>query len=241
MSFSPRRRVQLISLALGATVMLAALPGAAQASVSNPTTKSVLKATQKALATVTGVHIYVTSKSGTTSSVIVVDIGATFGQETITSGKNHVKIVVTPTDAYLSGTSSGLTTLMGLTAAEVKTVGSHWVVMKGGTSPYQSFQSNLTTSVLASILPAAKGTTFKVGGGKNSKDYQLTWKTAASSTATATKSVMTISNGDLTLPVKEVITGSTGGGTTTFSDWNERVTEPAPPVADTVPYATVIK
>jgi hypothetical protein len=129
---------------------------------------------------------------------------------------------------------------MQLTAAQAAKVGSRSVVMKAGTAPYTSFQGNLTTGVLSSILPAAKGTKFSVGGGTHSKDYQLTWKTAASQTSTATKSVLTISSGSLTLPVKEVITGTTGGGTTTFSDWNERVTEPSPPAADTIPYASIV-
>jgi hypothetical protein len=240
MSFSPSRRFQLLSLALGVTVALAMVPSAAQASVKNPTTKSVLKATQKAMSTVTGVHIYVYSKTGKDSSVVIVDIGSTYGQESIVSGKEHVKITVTPTDAYLSGSSTGLTTIMGLTAAQVKKVGTRSIVMKSGTSPYTSFQGNLTTGVLSSILPAAKGTKFKFGGGKNSKDYQLSWKTAASQTASATTDVLTVSSGSLTLPVKEVITGSTGGGTTTFSHWNERVTEPTPPAADTIPYASVV-
>lgn len=239
MSFSPRRRLQLISLALGATLVLAVTPIAAQASVKDPTTKSVLKATLKAMAKVSGVHIYVTSKTGTQSSVVVVDIGANYGEETIQSGKNSVKIVVTPTDAFLSGSPPGLTTIMGLTAAEQKKVGTRSVVMKSGTTPYTSFHSNLTTSVLKGIMPTAKGTKYKVSS-DGAKDYQLTWKTAASSTTSATKSVLTISSGSKTLPVKEVITGSTGGGTTTFSKWGENVVEQAPSGTDTIAYATVM-
>ena len=239
MSFSPRSPLQLITLALGVTLVLAVTPIAAQASVKNPTTKTVLKAAQKAMAKESGVHIYVTSKTGTVKSVVVVDIGATFGEETITSGKDRVKIIVTPTDAYLSGSSTGLTKIMGLTAAEQKKVGTLSVVMKAGTSPYTSFHTNLTTSVLSGILPLAKGTKYKVSGDR-AKDYQLSWKTAASSTAAATKSVLTISSGSRTLPIKEVITGTTGGGTTAFSKWGEHVHRYAPAVANTIPYATVI-
>jgi hypothetical protein len=239
MFFSPRRRLQLVSLALGATLVLAVTPIPAQASVKNPTTTSVLKATQKALAKVSGVHIYVTSTASGHASVIVVDIGATYGQETITSGANSVKIIVTPTDAYLRGSASGLTTIMGLTAAEQKKVGKLSVVMKAGTTPYESFQTNLTTGVLKGILPAVKGTKYKVSS-DNKKDYQLTWKTAATSSAAATKDVLTISSGSKTLPLKEVITGTTGGGTTKFSKWNEKVVEVAPSAANTIPYAKVI-
>jgi hypothetical protein len=239
MSFSPRRRFQLISLALGATLVLAVTPIAAQASVSNPTAKSVLKATLKAMTKESGVHVYVTSTSGTDTSIVTVDIGATYGQETIRSGKSVVKIIVTPTDAYLSGSATGLTTLMGLTSAEQKKVGTLSVVMKAGTSPYTSFKSNLTTAVLSGILPAAKGTKYKTST-DSKKDYLLTWKTAASSSAAATKSVLTVSSGSKTLPLKEVITGSGGGGTTTFSKWGEKVTEKAPATANTIAYSKVI-
>ena len=240
MSFSPRRRFQLISIALGVTVVLAVTPIAAQASVNNPTTKSVLKAAQSAMAKVSGVHVYVKSKQGNVTSVVVVDIGATAGEEIITSGKNTVKIIVTPTDAYLSGSATGLTKIMGLTAVEQKKVGNLSVVMKAGTTPYTSFHSNLTTAVLPGILPTSKGTKFKVGGGKHSKDYQLTWTTSATSTASATKSIMTISSGSKTLPIDEVITGTSGGGTTKFSKWGENVVEQAPAAADTIPYAKVL-
>jgi hypothetical protein len=239
MPFSPRRRLHLISLALGVTLVLCVTPLSAQASVKSPTTKSVLKAAQKALDKVTGVHIMVTSTSGGKDSYVVVDIGATYGQESITSGKNVVHIIVTPTDAYLRGSETGLIDIMGLTAAEQKKVGNLSVVMKAGTTEYESFHANLTTGVLAGVLPTAKGTKYKLSDDQ-AKNYLLTWKTAATSTAAATKSVLTISSGSKTLPLKEVISGSTGGGTTIFSKWNENVVEVAPKVANTIPYAKVI-
>src|SRR5579863_4050658 len=99
MSFSAPRRFSLISLALGATLVLAATPLAAQASVSNPTTPSVLKAATTAMGKEAGVHIFVTTTSGTSKSTVVVDIGSKYGEETITTGKSTVKIIVTPTDA----------------------------------------------------------------------------------------------------------------------------------------------
>lgn len=239
MSFSPRRRIQLTSLALGTALVLALTPLAAHASVDNPTTTSVLKAAKTAMAKAASVHIYVETKSGTSKTVLVVNIGATYGDETITTGKASVKIIITPTDAYLSGTKTGLTTIMGLSAAEEKKVGTLSIVMKAGSSPYKSFHSNLTSSVLTGILPAAKGTKYKQST-DSAKDYLLTWTAAATSTSAATKSVLTISSGSKTLPIKEVITGTTGGGTTKFSKWGEHVVEPVPAVADTIAYSKVI-
>jgi hypothetical protein len=240
MSFPPRRRVQYVCVAFGATLLLAITPLSAHASVSNPTTKSVLKAAHKVLLTQSGVHIYTKSTSGSESNIVVVDLGPKYGEETIRSGVNFVRIIVTPSDAYLSGSKTGLTTIMGLTAAQEKKVGTLSIVMKAGSTPYKNFHSNLTTSVLSGILPPTEGTKYKVSG-DGAKNYVLSWTTPASSTAAATKSVLTISSGSKALPIKEVITGKTGGGTTTFSNWGEKVVEHAPAEADTIAYAKVFK
>jgi hypothetical protein len=239
MSLRRRHSIQLTSLALGAVLLVGGAPFAAGASVNNPTTTSVLNAAKKAMSKESGVHVKVSSTNGTDVSNVVVDIGAKYGAETIQDGAKKVSIIVTPTDAYLSGTKTGLTQIMGLTAPEQKKVGTLSIVMKAGTTPYQSFEANLTTSVLPTILPALKGTKFSVGTGSK-KNYLLTWKTAATSSAGATKNVFTISSGKKTLPVKEVVTSKSGGGTTTFSKWGEDVVETAPAASATIDYTKVV-
>ena len=238
MSFSSRPILRLMPLVLSAALVVA-VPGSAQASVKNPTTKSVLKATRAAMIKQGGVHVSVTSLTGKSTSSVVVDIGVGYGMETITSGTKKVVIIITPSDAYLSGSSTGLISIMGLTGAQQKKVGTLSIVMKAGTSPYNNFKSNLTSSVLAGILPVAKGTKFKVSNDKK-KDYLLTWTSKASTTAPTTKSVLTISSGSKTLPTNETISSSAGGGTTTFSNWGEHVTEQAPAASSTIPYASVL-
>jgi hypothetical protein len=239
MHISRRPLLSALCLALGSTVFVAASPIAAQASVKNPSTASVIKATNKALLKQIGVHVAVNSTSSGTKSTVSVDIGSGYGSEKITSGKNTVTIIVTPKWAYLSGSKTGLISIMGLSAAQQKKVGTLWVSMKAATSPYESFSSNLTTSVLGHILPAAKGTKFSTDS-TSKKNYQLTWKTAATSTAAATKSVLTISSGKSTLPLSETITSKSGGGSTVFSKWGEHVTETAPSSSDTIAYAKVL-
>ena len=239
MHISRRPLLSALCLTLGSTVFVAASPIAAQASVKNPGTASVIKATNKALLKQIGVHVAVNSTSSGTKSTVSVDIGSGYGSETITSGKNTVTIIVTPKWAYLSGSKTGLISIMGLSAAQQKKVGTLWVSMKAATSPYESFSSNLTTSVLGHILPAAKGTKFSTDS-TSKKNYQLTWKTAATSTAAATKSVLTISSGKSTLPLSEKITSKNGGGSTVFSKWGEHVTETAPSSSDTIAYAKVL-
>jgi hypothetical protein len=239
MHISRRSLLPLLSLALGSTVLVAALPVAAQASVKNPSAASVIKATNKALLKQAGVHVAVSSTSSGTKSTVSVDIGSGYGTEKITSGKNTVTIIVTPTWAYLSGSKTGLISIMGLSAAQQKKVGTLWVSMKAATTPYESFSSNLTTTVFGHILPPAKGTKFSTDS-TSKQNYKLTWKTAASSTSAATKSILTISSGSKTLPLSEIITSKSGGGTTVFSKWGEHVTETAPSSKDTIAYAKVL-
>ena len=79
-----RYRFHLTSLALVTTLLSAAVPLGAGASTS-PTAKSVIKSTTTALSKVSGVHIVVTSRSGTVNSTVVVDIGKANGLETVSS------------------------------------------------------------------------------------------------------------------------------------------------------------
>lgn len=226
-------RVLLSSLALTAVAVVA---GAGAGATTKPTAASVLAAVKTAMFRESGVHISVTSTSATAHSVATVDIGTKGGTETYISGTSRVRIVVTPTGAYLSGNASGLTTLVGLTAKQQKLVGTKAISMKAGTSPYSSFKSNLTTSAFAAFLPTTKSVTLSRD---RANHFVLTWSTIATGTAPAVKSTLTISSGNKALPIKEVASTKSGGGVTEFSKWGEDVKTPIP--SSTIPYATVSK
>ncbi len=233
-----RYRFHLTSLALATTLLTAAVPLGAGASTS-PSATSVLKAAKTALSKVSGVHIVVTSKSGTVYSTVVVDIGKTSGVESVSSGLKKITITVTPTFAYLSGSSAGLSTIMGLTAAQIKKVGGNSIAMAAGTTPYTNFQKNLTSAVLLGMLPVSKGTTMKTGTHNNKKDYLLSWTTKASGTTPLTKSILAIASDKSSLPIKETISSTSGGGTTNFSNWGEQVNPKAPSASSIVTYKKV--
>ncbi len=238
MPFSTQSFLRFMPPILCAALVIA-VPLSAQASVKNPTAASVLKATKAAMIKQSGVHVKVTSLTGKSTSSVVVDIGSSFGMESITTGIKKVIIIVTPTYAYLSGSPTGLISIMGLTSTQEKKVGTRSISMKAGTAPYISFKSRLTTTVLSGILPVTRGTTFSVANDKM-RDYRLTWKSKSTTSASEIKSILTISSGDKTLPKKETISSSTGGGSTTFSKWGENVTEVAPAMSSTIPYAKVL-
>ena len=235
-----RHRLHLTCLALAIMALVVAAPIAAQASAKDPSASSVINSTRAAIANESGVHVLVTTRTTSSSSKVVADIGATSGVETITEESDEATIRVTPTYAYVSGNAAGLTTLMGLSAKEQKKVGIDAISMKVGTTPYKNLKSSITIPVLANLLPAVKGTMYstRVIGGR--QYYQLSWTTKATSSTPKSKSVLTLSEGTAVLPFREVSTSSSGTGTTTFSKWGERINVSVPPTSRIIPYSKVV-
>jgi hypothetical protein len=233
------RRTPLYLSAL-ALMTVAALSGstlAASASATKATTKTILKAATTDLAKQTSVHIKVYSLAADSPSSVEADIGEKTGTETFTKGAESFSITVTPTFAYLSGTKTGLTEIMGLSAAEQKKVGTSAISMKAGTTPYETFKSNLTVGALSHLLPIVKGTTLLAKRDKTTHGYDLKWVTAASSQSPKSTTVLTISAGSKTLPSKELVTTTSGTSETTFSKWGEGVRVVVP--SSTIPYNTI--
>jgi hypothetical protein len=197
----------------------------------------VLAAAKVSLATEKGVHVKVKTLTGSVVSSVIADIGRTSGTETCVAGKASFTITVTPTYAYLSGSATGLTTLMGLTSKEQKKVGTASISMKKGTTQYATFQSNLTSGAFAQLLPVAKGTNLLSIRDKSTNGYDLKWTTKATSSTPSSTSVLTISSGKKTLPLKEAVSTSAGTSSTTFTKWGESVNVTVP--SSTITYAKV--
>ncbi|HEY7930871.1 MAG TPA: hypothetical protein VIC81_01245, partial [Acidimicrobiales bacterium] len=172
----PLTRFALVAGLVSGALSVSVMAGAA----TTPSVTSVLNAANAQLAKETSVHIDVSSVNASSSSTIKVDLGVAQGDEYLVSGKMKVTVLVTPTAAYLSGNKLGLTTVMGLTSAQQQKIGTKWMAMSHGTVPYENLRKNLTTSVLAQILPKVSGTKLSTisGAGKN---FHLTWNTAAGS------------------------------------------------------------
>ena len=229
----------LLPVVVGTSMLMGATTLSAQAASGTPTPKTLINDAKASMLAVKGVHIEVLSTHGKAKSSIVVDVGTKNGAETILSGKQSVKIVVTPKNAYLSGNAGGLTTIMGLTAAEAKKLGTSVMVMKVGTTEYTSLDQNLTTPILAGMLPALTNKSLRVVKGSGAHLYALTWSTAASSTSLATTTTLDFTVGAKTLPISESIKSSSGVGTTTFTKWNEAVKVTVPAKSSLVSYSHV--
>jgi hypothetical protein len=239
MNILRRYRLVLLSIALCTVASPIATPLAAQASTKDPTASALLKATKSVIAKEASVHVTHVTKTGSATTSIVADVGKHNGTERITSGSGHVTITVTPDYVYLSGNSAGLVSIMGLTAADQKKVGSESISMKAGTTPYTDLASSATISLVDLVLPAAKGTTVSTKNVNNKKFYALKWTISATSTSPKAASVMTITEGKLALPFNETVTATSGVATTTFSRWGELIKAVAPPSSTVIAYAKV--
>jgi hypothetical protein len=231
-ALNPRR-----ALALGIAILTISIGLCATAYAGVVTTGSLLKTTKAAIASQPGVHVAIaaSSSSTSTSEQIIADVGTTSGAETIIEGKAEVAVKVTATDGYVSGNSSGLTKIFGLSSADAKKVGTEWVSWKAGTSQYINLKSSLTISAVTALLPKAKGTRLSTNFTTGTQLYVLKWTTATTSSTPKLSITLTLSGVGATLPVEQTVT--TSGGTketTTFSQWGEHVVVKAPSVADTV-------
>lgn len=195
----------------------------AQASVKNPTAASILAAAKTSLAKENGVHVKVVTFAGKVDSTLIANIGRDSGSEAYVSGQETFTITVTPTHAYLSGSATGLTKLMGLSSAEQKMIGKASMSMNKGTKEFTTFHSDMTSGAFAQLLPLTKGTTLLSKRDKTTNGYQLTWTTKASTSAPKTTTLMIFSSGKATLPLKDTVTTSNSHSTTTFSKWGEAV------------------
>lgn len=237
MAILRRTSIYLSSVSLVATLGVLTSPLAAHAALGSPTASTLIAAAKSALAKEKGVHVSVSAINGKADNTVSADIGRTSGTETYVSGNESFTITVTPSYAYLSGSKLGLTTLMGLSAAEQKKVGTAAISMKKGSTEYTSFETNLTSAAFSELVPPLKGTTLLSKRDKKTNGFQLTWSAKATSSTPKTTSVMTISSGIVTLPIKEKVTTSTSVSNTTFTHWGETVVVKVP--SKTIAYSKI--
>jgi hypothetical protein len=225
------------AIALVAVVLPLAVLGA-PASAGTVTAATVIKQAKAAIASQSSAHLEFDAGSTTSSSTeqIVADVGSGAGRETVTDGAAVLHVMVTPQDGYISGSSTGLTSLFGMTSAEATKVGTRWEFWKKGTTQYKNLQSVVSVKSLESLLPKTKGTALSTKG----SDYVLTWTSAASSTTPKLSNTLTIAAKGTTLPLVE--TSSDSGGekvTTSVSKWGETVVVHAPAASATIAAASV--
>jgi hypothetical protein len=236
----PTRLVSVPAVVLATLVLLSATAEAASSGTTR--TSSVLTSAKRAIGKQTSVHLVVTSSSTSTSvqEHLEADLEKTSGVESISEGSEKAIVKVTPSYAYLSGNSSGLAKIFGLSSAQVNKVGTDWVSVKAGTTQYKDLAASMTISSVASVLPTAKGTKLYTPVPPAKNLYTLKWDTAATSSEPAWATTLTLSAIGATLPVQETSTGSGGASEkVAFSKWGEHILVSAPAIGSIIPFSKV--
>jgi hypothetical protein len=219
------------AVGLGVVVLVLGLALSATAYGDGVSTDALLNATRAAIATQTSAHVVFTAHSGSTGAteMITADVGTSSGTEDISEGSAAVTIRVTPSFAYVSGTSAGLIKLFGLNSAEARGVGRKWESWPAGTGQYRNLRSDVTMPSVTALLPKAKGTTVSTKAAGGMGQDVLHWTTAATASVPRLSNTLTIPSRGPVLPLSVVATASGGTKITTlFSKWGEVVVVPAP-------------
>jgi hypothetical protein len=203
----------------------------APAGAAGVTTASVIKQTKAAIEKQSSARVEFDASSTASGATekIEGDLGTSAGMETISDGTAVLSVRVTSTGAYVSGSSTGLTSLFRMTAAQAKKLGSRWEYWKSGTTQYRDLKQDVTVPSLASLLPQTKGTTLSAQG----SGYVLKWTSAASGSTPQLTNTLTISSAKL--PMQETSTDSSAEKTTTtISKWGETIVAHTPPASSTL-------
>jgi hypothetical protein len=202
---------------------------------------SVLTAAEDTMLTEPGVHMVITDQvtGSATAQRITADLGSVTGTERIEFGSASAEIRITKQSAFFAGTKAGLVSYLGLTAAAAAKAGSHWVVIRSGTSEYQDLAAENTIAALpSSILPAASQVSRVAAATMNGQQvYVLTWTTTPSGASTAITASLVLTATPTVLPVGETLTTAGESKAVSFSNWGEAVTVAVP--APVIPYAQI--
>jgi hypothetical protein len=218
------------------------VPGLPPAEAQSAAEASVVTTASNSILAQKSVHVVIAGqKAGSAGAAerIVADIGTETGTESISSGTATAAIRVTRTDAYFTGTPTGLTTFIGLTPAAARKAGSRWVDIKKGTNEYKDLAAEDTMAALpASILPAtgnaAQLSTTTISG---RKVYVLDWKTAPSGSGGQVSERLVLAATTQALPISETTTANGDSQAVTLDHWGESITVRAP--ASAIPYSRV--
>jgi hypothetical protein len=229
----PRAAIAIpLAVALPLAVAVPLVAASTPASGSTVSVAVVIKGAKAAIAKEVSAHLEfnAASKTSTAKEKIVADVGTSTGTETVTDGAAVLHVVVTPKAGYISGSSSGLTSLFGMTSAEATKVGKRWEYWKSGTTQFKNLKAVVTVHSLESLLPKSAGTTVSTKGSNN----VLKWTSAASGSTPKLNNTLSIANGT-NLPVEESSTDAAGEKvTTTITKWGESVTVHTPAAGSSV-------
>lgn len=219
----------------GPLVLVASAPaGAATAprgakSNQMPTSASLITAMTKAISTMHSVHVEITAAQSApkVNETISQDSGLTSGSQNVSTGSEHASVLLTPSNAYLSGNSSGLSAFFALPPDDIPLVGTKWIVIKSGATQYKTFVNTIGyKSLFKNLVPSTKPLSVSATTYHFIKAYVIFWQ-VTSGTATTQLNLYLPQNGK-ELPIAETAKSGTTVEQSVLSQWNKPIAIKAP-------------
>ncbi|HUY07217.1 MAG TPA: hypothetical protein VMU99_08165 [Acidimicrobiales bacterium] len=177
-----------------------------------------------AIATMHSVHLYIsaTQASPRVVETISQDSGLNSGSQNVATGSEHASVRLTPSNAYLSGNSSGLSAFFALPPDDLPLVGTKWIVIKSGATQYKTFVNTIEfKNLFKNLVPSTKPLSIRATTMHSIASYVLHWQ-IKSGTATTNLNLYIPENGKK-LPIAETAVSGTTVEQSVLSHWNERI------------------
>jgi hypothetical protein len=166
------------------------------------------------------------------------DAGSTSGSETLTisNGKSteHMSAEVVGKIGYVKGNSTGLQSILGLSAAQARKYAGQWLSFPTSDSNLAQLVGGLLKSQVATEI-SFSGPFTKVSDATVSGQHAIGVKgSVGTSNGTSVPEILYVPSTGKPLPIEEVTNPGSKArttdihGTVSFSNWGEHVTVPAP-------------
>jgi len=114
----------------------------------------ILKAAATAATKAGSTHYVLTAVEGTSSQTISGDASQTEGQQSVSQGSQHIRVVYVGGVAYVQGNAAGLTSAMGFASTVATNYANKWIAVHSTDSLFKSIVSAVTLAgTLAQLDP----------------------------------------------------------------------------------------
>jgi len=198
-------------------------------SVKLPTPSSLISAMNKAIAAMHSVHLDITASQSSpkVNETISQDSGYTSGSQHVSTGNEHASVLLTPSNAFLSGNSSGLSAFFALPPDDIPLVGTKWIVIKSGATQYKTFVNTIGyKNLFKNLVPTTKPLSIIATTYHAIKAYALVWQIKSGTTTTKLNLYLPRTGNEL--PLAETAVSGTTTEQSVLSQWNKKIAVQAP-------------
>lgn len=176
----------------------------------------------KAMNKMKSVHLEITASqtSPKVKETISQNSGLAYGTQYVTTGSEHASVILTKTNAYLSGNNSGLSAFFALPPDDLPLVASKWIVIKAGAKQYTTFVNTISIShLLKNLVPSSTPRSVRAITYHSRLAYELAWSVKTSTTTS--KLTLVLPRTGQILPIVETVVAGSTTEQSVLTKWNQ--------------------